>query len=213
MYVCTRRCVYIRVSVCDGAGVRACVRTCERVTVVVSRWCERLNLTMEYQGGAWPAERPCDFSSGWTHAIPAAGVRASPVCPTGRPVPLQESHPFCASQRQGWCGEGAKRDFGPRQSWMQSLLRSQGALGSRATPLSHRCLVCPLEVTVPLFGAMLGTGYDIPTMPVVCGGLRDRKPGGDNDREDDTTTFSSCTSSFQAMKGAKNLSATVTNNL
>lgn len=36
------------------------------VKMVVSRWHNRVNLTLEHQGASFPAEHSCDFSTSWT---------------------------------------------------------------------------------------------------------------------------------------------------
>lgn len=62
--------VCIHALVCDAGGVQECAHMRECVTVVVSLCRIRLNLTLESQGGSWPAEQPCDFSSSCTCAMP-----------------------------------------------------------------------------------------------------------------------------------------------
>ena len=150
--------------------MHVCVCTCMRVytheyvTVGVNQG--HLGIGIQ-RGESCPAECSCGLSSRWTCTVPAAGVRASLVCPTGPRVPLQDPHPCCVSQRQGRGAEETKRDFGSWQSWLQSLRHGAVVPHPGTADFSS---VRGRGGTVSPFQGRGGVWYDIPTLPAMGAG-------------------------------------------
>lgn len=167
------------------------------VKMVVSRWHNRVNLTLEHQGASLPAEHPCDFSTSWTWGC------ANQVCESIFSV----SHWEVSASAGSFLSHSSKGCGDAEEVW--EALDPVPALwpwdlGHGRTPLSHRFLSLKWRQQYPLGRVLVDISYDLGILLTTETGECFMTASQNDD--DESTIFSSFIFSFQAIKGAKNLS-------